>query len=416
VAGKPLSYEAAIAVVTLVQQCMDDGFVLRGSPSAITEASRRSGSNHQTIRTQLATAKRHHKLEPVDKRAKAPAKDLPEIIRQELMKAPRTLAELVSKADSNLAAVLDAIEELGSGGTALLRHGDRWEIPKHHEPAYISKPTLQFQFDADHRMKFGVIADNHAGSKYTRLDVLNDLYDRFERAGVTEVYHCGNWIEGEASFNKYDVDVRGLHSQCKNLAQTYPRREGITTYAVWGDDHEGWYAQREGVDVGQYAQQIMRQEGREDWVDLGYIEAIVDLVNAESGAIARMNVQHAGGGTAYALSYRPQKIIESLEGGEKPAIILIGHYHKMDPGLVRNVWYLQPGCCQDQTPFMRKKAIEAHIGGVLVECEQDPWSGAVVEFTPRMRRYFNKDFYQNPNNRWSKHGPVNQIKRTVMGV
>jgi hypothetical protein len=125
---------------------------------------------------------------------------------------------------------------------------------------------------------------------------------------------------------------------------------------------------------------------------------------------------HPGGGTGYALSYRPQKIIEAMEGGEKPAVLLLGHYHKLDAGIVRNVCYVQTACGQDQTPFMAQKALEAHVGGVLVEIEQDPETGAIIEFNPRLRRYFNRAYYVKAgraNDRWSGSGPVKPVPRRV---
>ena len=81
--------------------------------------------------------------------------------------------------------------------------------------------------------------------------------------------------------------------------------------------------QREGVNIGRYAQTVMRQAGHK-WTDLGHMESHVRLKNANTGKSQIMAVNHPGGGPAYALSYRPQKIVESLEGGEKPAIMLIG--------------------------------------------------------------------------------------------
>lgn len=269
-------------------------------------------------------------------------------------------------------------------------------------PVYVSRP--------DNTFLFGATSDNHLGSKYERLDVLNDLYDRFAARGVDRVFNAGNWIDGDARFNVHDLHTRGMHAQCRYLAQEYPRRGGLTTYAVAGDDHEGWYAQREGVDIGGYAEHVMRAVGRTDWVDLGYMEAHVRLVNANSGAESILAVVHPGGGSAYALSYTIQKIIESLDGGEKPAVGLYGHYHKLWAGNVRNVWCLQTGCTEDQTPFMRKKKLEAHVGGAIVELEQDPHTGAIIGFTPKLIRYFNRGYY---NRRWSHAGPVTLPERRV---
>jgi len=75
---------------------------------------------------------------------------------------------------------------------------------------------------------------------------------------------------------------------------------------------------------------------------------------------------HPGGGTAYALSYHPQKWAESLSGGEKPHIALIGHYHKTEYLFYRNIHIYQGGTFQMQTPYMRRKKLSAHLGGWVV--------------------------------------------------
>ncbi|ALA16117.1 MULTISPECIES: hypothetical protein [Chelatococcus] len=347
--------------------------------------------------------------------AAQPREDLAAKVAAALRTAPASLEELSSRFGITAAQALSAVETLRSTGVSVMLVGERFEVARQHQPAWTAGEPLRIYTDANNRLVFGAIGDNHAGSKYSRWDVVDDLYDRFAAAGVEHVFHTGNWIDGEARFNKYDIDTAGLDNQCRELANRWPEREGISTYAVWGDDHEGWYAQREGVDVGRYCQSTFRQAGREDWHDLGFMEAHVEIVNANTGKSVIMAVVHPGGGTAYALSYRPQKIIESLEGGTKPAIILLGHYHKLDPGLVRNVWYLQTGCCQDQTPFMRKKSIEAHVGGAIVEIEQDPATGAIIGFNPGMIRYFNRGYYAG-RDQWSHHGPVAQVPRSVGGV
>jgi hypothetical protein len=264
----------------------------------------------------------------------------------------------------------------------------------------------------DNTFLFGAAGDLHAASKYTRWDVREDLYRIFIEEGAQCSFDTGNWIDGESRFNTYDIEAHGLESQCRLLARQHPK--GLRTYAVWGDDHEGWYVQREGIDVGRYNEDIMQREGH-DWVNLGFMEAHVILRNANTGKTATMAVVHPGGGSAYALSYSIQKIIESLEGGEKPAVGLYGHYHKQWAGLIRNVWCLQTACQQDQTPFMRKKRLEAHVGGSLVKLRQDPETGVITSFVPELFRYFNAAYYGG-SGRWSKHGPVTQLSRARTGV
>lgn len=288
-----------------------------------------------------------------------------------------------------------------------------WRLNGPPQAAFLLGDAKEFRTNTDNTFLFGALGDSHLASKYERLDVLNRLFDAFAEEGIKTVFHTGNWIDGEAKFNVHDLHTRGLDGQCRYLAKVWPQRPGMTTYAVTGDDHEGWYAQREGIDIGRYAERCFRDVGREDWHDLGYMEAPVKIVNANSGALSVLSVVHPGGGSSYALSYAIQKIIESLDGGEKPAIGLYGHYHKLWAGNIRNVWCVQTGTTQDQTPFMRKKKLEAHVGGFIVKVTQDPETGAIVRCRTEMLRYFNRGYY---GSRWSHHGPVNLLPRVESGL
>jgi len=273
-------------------------------------------------------------------------------------------------------------------------------------PAFVGGDHLVLTSRTNNTFLIGIAGDRHHGSKYHRNDVLRDLHERFTVAGVDAVIDTGNWIDGESKLNRYDLERIGLTQQVHLMAEQTPNI-GVPTYAIWGECHEGWYASREGMDVGEYAEMIMRRAGH-DWNNLGYVEAYVVLTNAHSGKSCVMSIMHPGGGSAYAISYRPQKIVEALEGGEKPAVIIMGHYHKLETLNIRNVWVLQAGTCCDQTPWMRKKSIDAHLGGVTLEMEQDPDTGAIIGFAPKLHRYFNQGFYSG---RWSKAGTVSKPPR-----
>lgn len=243
--------------------------------------------------------------------------------------------------------------------------------------------------------RVGLVSDNHLASRYARMDVLNSLYDYFQEHGITTVYNCGNWIEGDARFNKHDVIVHGLEGQIRYFIENYPQREGITNYLITGDDHEGWYTQREGIDVGAYMQMRAEQAGRQDLKYLGHMEHDI-IMKAEKGETV-LRLQHPGGGSAYAISYTPQKIVESLQGGEKPHILFIGHYHKASYNSIRGVHVVQAGCTQDQSPFMRKKRLAAHLGGWIIEWSVDE-VGAITRFKTEWIPFYNRDFYKN---KWS---------------
>ena len=238
---------------------------------------------------------------------------------------------------------------------------------------------------------YGVTADNHLGSKYSRLDVLNALFDLWAAAGVTKVLQCGNIIDGEFRWNKYDLLVSGMEGQVDYLLENWPRRKGIVTEFVTGDDHEGWYIQREGVNIGQYIELKAQAAGRNDLSFVGHMERQIEFVGKTTKSM--LSMLHAGGGTAYAISYTSQKQVESYQPGEKPTILIAGHYHKFDFSYPRAVCAIQPGCTEDQTPWMRKKKIEAMVGGTTLEFDVDP-RGLLSNFRVTWHPFYTRDFYK----------------------
>lgn len=87
-------------------------------------------------------------------------------------------------------------------------------------------------------VKFGVLSDPHIGSRWTRWDVLETLFDIYQDEGVSEVYLPGNMCEGEARFNKQDVKIWGFENQIHYAVDRFPQRDGITTNFITADDHE----------------------------------------------------------------------------------------------------------------------------------------------------------------------------------
>ena len=319
-----------------------------------------------------------------------------------LRKKPLTLDELSGLMGISKGNVLDWVDGLPATGVNIHKFGDKYSIEKNTPLGHSG--VLEYVSRPDNTYIFGACGDFHLGSRYERLGCAEALFDRYADEEVDRVFDAGNWIDGEARFNKFDIHTHGMGPQLDYLAAHYPRRDGIETFAVSGDDHEGWYGQREGVNIGAYAEHHMRDAGRNDWHHVGFMEATFKLVNANTGKDSPLLLMHPGGGSAYATSYALQKIVESLEGGTKPSVLLAGHYHKLWSGNIRNVWVAQTGTCQDQTPFMRKKRLEAHVGGFLIKLKQDPETGAITEMTPTMIRFFNKEYYTN--GRWSHSSAV----------
>ena len=216
-----------------------------------------------------------------------------------LRRGEYSLDDLAEMMHCTKGQALDVMDELMDSGINLHQFGGKYSIartPLQGQQRYPDR--FEYPSDEEGWFKFGLVSDTHLGSKYARLDVLNDIYDIFAAEGITRVYHAGNWIEGVAHFNKFDLlpEAHGLEPQVDLFIRDYPQRPGITTYYIDGDDHEGWMAQREGIEVGRFAEMKAQRAGREDLKYLSYMEAFITLRHAKTDAINHMLVQHPGGG------------------------------------------------------------------------------------------------------------------------
>lgn len=321
-----------------------------------------------------------------------------------------SLETLAMAAGVSEAHVKNELREMRAAGYRLRLSADAAMIdlsrplPKAEDGEYAAT----FTTDGAGEITFGFVSDIHVGSKYFREDVLADIFRRFADDGVRNVVVPGNYLEGEraSADHRRDLTQHGLEAQVDALVQAWPALKDTTTYALWGDDHEGWWAQSIGLDVGAYVEAAFRRAGRADWIDIGFRQSPLLVQHAVTGKASVVMVDHPGGGSAYAVSYRPQKIVEAFGPGEKPDVIIMGHYHKMEFLNVRGVWVVQAGCVQDQTRFMGKIPTEAHIGGGTLTMRLDPATGATVEAAVRFYRYFGRGYYAG---RWSLHGSPKRI-------
>mgnify|MGYP000504064655 CR=1 FL=1 len=160
--------------------------------------------------------------------------------------------------------------------------------------------------------------------------------------------------------HEYEIRIHGADNQVNYCCEVYPQVSGITTYFITGN-HDLSFWKQAGIDIG-----TRISEKRQDLVYLGPEEA--DIIIKNGNGQIKLRLVHPGRGSAYALSYHPQKYIEALTGGEKPNAIFMGHYHKSEllPNY-RNVVLIQGGCMQSQTPYMRRQNIAAMIGFWIVE-------------------------------------------------
>jgi predicted phosphodiesterase len=224
-----------------------------------------------------------------------------------------------------------------------------------------SKAVVEHFYGPD--VRFGIVSDTHIGNHHEMVDELHEAYAVFKREGITNVYAPGNLLDGEKTYRgqEYEIYVMGADNVVNNLAMKWPKIPSITTYHIASSTcHEGYYLKSTGLLIGK-----MIERERPDMVYLGLDEA--DIVLHDGPARPTLRIIHPGGGTSYAESYRPQKIVESYSGGDKPTVLAIGHYHKAGFYDIRNVSTFQAGCLERQTPFMRKLSLSARLGFWIID-------------------------------------------------
>lgn len=331
----------------------------------------------------------------IDKRMQEPfdEKRLIAVLKKESL----SIIEIADKFNVPVRKVEEVISEMGARHVMLEQDGDRLYVKTTPEEGGRKQldPTM-WQGDI---LRFGFVSDNHLGCHRERLDILNLLYDLFHNEGIEIVLQGGNFIEGEARFNRNELHKYGMGRQLDYAVQQYPYRAGVKTWFISGDDHEGWYNQREGVNTGELFQMYREKRGLYDLTHLGYVEADIDLNHDEFENELWCRIMHPGGGSAYAISYAPQKMVESFQPGEKPDILFLGHYHKLSYNVIRGVHVIQMGCTCDQTIYLRKQKIEVHVGGGIAEFRRAP-DGTINRAKVEFITAFDRKFYVGKDKYW----------------
>ena len=234
------------------------------------------------------------------------------------------------------------------------------------------------EWDGVKKIKFAIMGDTQLGSKYTQLTYLHDFYDKCMMEGIKDVYHTGDITDGLKMRvgHEYELYAVSADDMRDDVIKNYPYRKGITTHFITGN-HDAAIYKQVGYDIGQAI-----ANARPDMKYLGKDCAVIHITPR-----CTLELRHPWDGTAYALSYKIQKMIEAMESDSKPNILAVGHYHKAEYLFYRNVHALQTGCFQGQTPFTRGKGISVHLGGWIVEVEVDDM-GTIKAFKSQFVPYY----------------------------
>lgn len=205
-------------------------------------------------------------------------------------------------------------------------------------------------------IKIGYITDTHIGSIYTDESIIYKAFETFDKNKIDILCHSGDVLEGMSNRpgHVYELSKIGYNEQKDNAINILKQWRG-NSYYIDGN-HDRWYIKSNGAiavkdicDCLPNAHFLGHDEG-DIWIN----DVLIRLWHGEDSS-------------SYAHSYRLQKIIESLQGGDKPNVLLAGHTHKAMYFFDRNIHVFSGGCIQRQSKWMRSKRLAAHTGFWIIE-------------------------------------------------
>jgi len=223
-------------------------------------------------------------------------------------------------------------------------------------PGMMKVPVISFEGE---HIRWGSIGDTHNGSLYSDPDFQFKAFEQFKKSKVDFITHGGDVFEGMSNRpgHIYELSHLGYDKQNELCKDIYSQWTDTPMYFISGN-HDRWFLKSAGVyAVKRLCEDLNLQTGSERYIYLGEDEGDISLKG-----VTTVKLWHGEDGNTYALSYRLQKIIESISGGEKPGVMMFHHVHKFVYIFERMIHCVSTGAMQRQTKWMRGKRIASHTG------------------------------------------------------
>jgi len=212
------------------------------------------------------------------------------------------------------------------------------------------------------RLKLGIVACTHFGSKYQQLTALREFCTYADRhAKVDAFIHAGDLEDGPVKRhrNPHEVFKHDYDAMLDYAGEVLPRTR--KPWYIIGGNHDRWWVDDGGPNIIKAL-----CDRRDDCIYLGQ-----DLGYLRFGDTS-IEVFHFDSGSAYAYSYKAQKHVESLDAARKPNVSLIGNFHKFCALYYRNVFTIQLPSFQAQTGWMASKSLVSEVAGVILDIGLHP--------------------------------------------
>ena len=263
-------------------------------------------------------------------------------------------------ADSDEFKLIQKLQRQGVDNDAIL------SIAKASKRKRTSDNTT-YNISGDHT-KMLVFGDTHIGHKAYSPRLMSTAANVAKKENVDIIVCTGDIADGWYQNRPaaiFEQNAIGFDSQLEMAVKEFKKLgdTGKPIYYITGNHEYNTFVRGAGVEFGNIFKMRLDKEGFENHY-MGNAEANLKL---DTGS--RIKLLRPDGGTAYAISYKSQKIVESLQGNKErmPDLALIGHFHKSEYIPYQGVHTFQTGTMCGQTKFMRGKGIPAHMGFWLVD-------------------------------------------------
>ena len=297
---------------------------------------------------------------------------------------------------NELKGILELCKIYGKNVDIVSKNGNIYFVKQLPKAIHMNK--MNFDSDKLIHTEICVVSDTHFGNIHQQLHLLNEIYLEAYNRGITTVLHCGDMVDGNYPNRPEQPRQQFLHGfdeQVGYVVDMYPKVNGITTKYILGSHDETHYKN------GQATVNKWISSCRDDMIYLGQDSAEISINGV------KIVMDHPGGGSSSALSYKPQKRIEILEAGSKPKILLIGHYHKSYSFVYRNVRGIEVPALCDKTQFQQKQGLLNYVGAYFLDIYSDK-KGNIQYFNAEEVLYDKKDM-------WDEAGrDKNKVKKLVI--
>lgn len=208
------------------------------------------------------------------------------------------------------------------------------------------------------KVKFCAVGDLHIGSIYTHDEHIKQMFLECEKENIDFITIGGDITEGFSNRDGhvYEQSHIGYNAQKAHAIKLLSCWTKTPMYLIAGN-HDLWYVKSAGAHI---VKDICKEIPNAEF--LGDHQGIINLNDKTT-----LMMWHGEDSSSYALSYRLQKVVESLTGGTKPGIMLFHHTHKFCYIFERHIHCISAGSIQMQSSWMKNKRLAAHTGFCIIE-------------------------------------------------